>query len=237
MDKGLDLKLHQAGPIPLDLAFTVASNEALALIGTSGAGKTTTLRAIAGLYSAAQGHIRCGGQDWFDSDSGIDVAPHHRRIGIVFQAYALFPHLSAVENVMEAMLDRSASDRRTTALEMLDRVHLIGLADRKPSALSGGQQQRLALARALARDPDILLLDEPFSAVDRPTRRSLRETIIELRASLAIPIILVTHDVEDASHIADTIGLIHEGRLIQIGNTRDVLEYPTDVMAHALLAR
>lgn len=237
MADGLEVELRQAGPIPLDLAFTVAPNETLALIGASGAGKTTTLRAIAGLYSAPRGHIRCGGETWFDSDNTIDVAPHRRRVGLVFQAYALFPHLTAVENVMEAMLDRSSSERRATALEMLERVHLTGMAERKPAALSGGQQQRVALARALARDPAILLLDEPFSAVDRPTRRSLRETIVELRMSLAIPIVLVTHDIDDAAHIADKIGLVHEGSLIQIGDSSAVLAHPANEIARALLAR
>src|SRR5690606_15172194 len=146
-----------------------------ALIGPSGSGKTTVLRSIAGLYRPAGGRIVTGGDTWLDTDAGVDLAPQARRVGLVFQDYALFPHLTALDNVRLAMLDESEEERTRRATELLARVHLVGLEHRRPDQLSGGERQRVALARALARDPKVLLLDEPFSAVDRMTREPLKE--------------------------------------------------------------
>ncbi|USU07241.1 ATP-binding cassette domain-containing protein (plasmid) [Sphingomonadaceae bacterium OTU29MARTA1] len=215
MADGLHVSIHQAGPIPLAVDLTVAPNETLALIGPSGAGKTTILRTIAGLYPARQGRIVANGHVWFDDSARIDVPARQRRVGVVFQSYALFPHLTAIGNVMEAMVDHPRAERQRAAVEMLARVHLDGLGDRRPELLSGGQQQRVALARALARDPDVLLFDEPFSAVDRPTRRALHRLIAELRAVTPVPIVFVTHDIEDVAASADRVCFLREGSLIE----------------------
>ena len=220
---GLTVELRQAAPIPLDLAFTVAPGEFMALVGASGSGKTTTLRSIAGHHRPAAGRITFAGRTWFDATAGIDLPARHRRIGLVFQSYALFPHLSAVENVMAAMTDLPAADRRRAASDLLARVHLAGLDDARPARLSGGQQQRVAVARALARRPDVLLLDEPFSAVDRALRAQLHRELADLRRTLAMPIILVTHDLEEAARLADTAAILAGGRIVASGPIEAVL--------------
>ncbi len=230
---GLDLRLKTSAPVPLDLSLDVAPGEILALIGRSGAGKSSILNAIAGFLPHGQGHVRVSGETWFDSEAGIRLPPHMRRLGFLFQAYALFPHKSALGNVMMAM---GPSPDEAAAHRWLARVHLEGLEDRRPARLSGGQQQRVALARALAREPRLLLLDEPFSAVDRPTRRALADTIRELRQSLAMPVILVTHDIEDAARLADRIAILEAGRIIQQGPTADVIANPASDLVRDLVA-
>jgi len=181
---GLSVCLRQSGPIPLDVEFACAPGELVALIGPSGAGKTTILRSIAGLYRPAAARIECGGETWAATDAKVWRPPHQRRVGLVFQSYALFPHMSALANVEAALGDRPARDRQRAAQDLLERVDLDGVAHRKPDQLSGGQQQRVALARAMARDPQVLLLDEPLSAVDRRTRRKLREVLTSIRTLL-----------------------------------------------------
>ncbi|WP_342659093.1 ATP-binding cassette domain-containing protein (plasmid) [Sphingomonas sp. NY01] len=213
MADGLDVCIRAATPIAIDVAFSVHAHETLALIGPSGAGKSTILRTIAGLHRVREGTIRADGDTWLDTAAGIDLAASQRHTGMVFQSYALFPHLTAAQNIMEAMLDRPRDERRHRADALLERVHLEGLGDRLPARLSGGQQQRVALARALARNPKILLLDEPFSAVDRPTRRSLHQLLKELRSETPLPIIFITHDVEDALASADRLCLIEAGKI------------------------
>jgi molybdate transport system ATP-binding protein len=233
---GLSVRLEQAEPIPLAAEFAVAAGELLALVGPSGSGKTTVLRCIAGLHRARNGHIRCGDTTWFDSENGADLAPQERSVGFVFQNYALFPHLTAVENIATALghLPRGARASRASAL--LERVHLAGLESRRPAELSGGQQQRVAVARALAREPKVLLLDEPFSAVDQVTRRKLQRELAELRRGLAIPMILVTHDLEEAAMLADSLALLHHGRTLQTGTPEEVLTKPKDAVIAALVA-
>ncbi|MEX0758756.1 MAG: ATP-binding cassette domain-containing protein, partial [Tistlia sp.] len=161
---GLEVELEQAGPIPLAAAFSCAPGEVLALVGPSGSGKSTILRSIAGTYRPRGGSIRVGGACWFSAGEGIFVPPHRRAVGMVFQSYALFPHMSALGNLVIAMGQRPAPEREARARGLLELVHLAGLEDRRPAELSGGQQQRVAVARALAREPKVLLLDEPFSA-------------------------------------------------------------------------
>jgi molybdate transport system ATP-binding protein len=236
MDRpALEVSARQAGPIPLDLAFTCAPGELLAVVGASGAGKSTLLRLIAGLYRPAQGRVVCNGAVWLDTATGEQVAPHARHVGLVFQSYALFPHLSARDNVAAALGHLPGRARREAADRLLARVQLGALADRKPAALSGGQQQRVALARALAREPEVLLLDEPFSAVDRRTRRQLQADLLTLRGGLRTPIILVTHDVDDAVALADRLAVLDHGRLLQIGPTRAVLDAPASALVRDLL--
>ncbi|HWT30252.1 MAG TPA: ABC transporter ATP-binding protein [Propylenella sp.] len=223
---GLRARIRQQRPIPLDVALEVEPGEILALVGPSGSGKTTTLRVIAGLTDATEGAIVCNGRIWFDGAAGLVVPARRRRVGLVFQSYALFPHLTAIENVIEALTDRPASARRAEAQTYLARVHLDGLEERRPKELSGGQQQRVAVARALARRPDALLLDEPFSAVDRMTRFRLQRELAGLRDHLSMPVILVTHDLEEAARLADRIAVIHRGEILQTGKVSEVMTRP-----------
>ena len=228
----LAVRLRQQLPIPLDCAFDCAPGELVALVGPSGSGKTTVLRCIAGLHRAAQGEIRCSGATWFDGQ--LSLPPQQRRVGLVFQNYSLLPHLSALGNVMLALGDVPPAQRAAIARGWLARVHLQGLDDRRPAQLSGGQQQRVALARALARAAagpaaaggGVLLMDEPFSAVDQVTRRKLREELARLRQELAIPIVLVTHDLDEARQLADRLVVLHRGKALQSGTPEDVLLRP-----------
>lgn len=229
MPEGIRVRLQQSGPIPLDAALECAPGQVLALVGPSGSGKTTVLRAIAGLLCVEAGEVRSNGECWFDSQIGIDLETRRRRVGYVFQNYALFPHLSALHNVMEAMLDRPVAEREQRARDVLARVRLGGLEDRVPATLSGGQQQRVAVARALAREPQVLLLDEPFSAVDRATRQRLYRELAELRRDLAMPVILVTHDLDEALMLADRLCVLHQGRTLQSGEPYAVMTRPDTV--------
>jgi len=232
---GLRVRLAQRAPIPLDAALDCAPGETHALVGPSGSGKTTILRCIAGLHGAAEGRIECGGAVWYDTAARTDLTPQARSAGLVFQHYALFPHLSAKANVEAALGHLPARDRAARAAELLARVHLTGLEARKPSQLSGGQQQRVAVARALARDPQVLLLDEPFSAVDRVTRQKLYRELSELRRTLALPIVLVTHDLDEAAMLSDRMTILHRGRTLQTGTPREVMTRPADPLVARLV--
>ncbi|MCK5926189.1 MAG: ABC transporter ATP-binding protein, partial [Methylococcales bacterium] len=223
---GLKLWLRQTHSIKLNIKLHCQNNEVLALVGPSGSGKTTVLRAIAGLYSVENGLIQCQQHCWLDTKKAINVASHQRAVGFVFQNYALFPHLSAQENVAVSLNHLSKNKRLKYAKSLLKKVHLEGLEKRYPMQLSGGQQQRVAVARALAREPKILLLDEPFSAVDQVTRRRLYKELIELRRSLSIPIILVTHDLNEATLLADRLCLLHHGVSLQSGSPAEVSTQP-----------
>ncbi len=225
---GLSAVLRQSGPIPLDAEVTCVAGELLALVGPSGAGKSTILRSIAGLYRPAEGRIVCDDVVWLDSDRRVHLPPQRRTVGFVFQNYALFPHMSALDNVAAALGHVPSGDREARARELLEAVFLGGLEDRRPAALSGGQQQRVALARALARDPTVLLLDEPFSAVDQVTRGKLQEELVRLRRQLKIPIILVTHDLNEATALADRMCIIHRGDTLQTGVPREIMTRPLD---------
>ena len=211
----LEARLEQVAPIPLAADIGCDGGELLALVGPSGSGKSTILRCLAGLHRPAGGYVRCGGQTWFDAAGAVDIPPQQRRVGFVFQHYALFPHMSALANVMVALGHLPLIEREAKAREWLARVNLDGLFARRPGELSGGQQQRVAIARALAREPQVLLLDEPFSAVDQVTRRRLLRQLIQLRRTLDIPIILVTHDLEEASLLADRMTVLQHGRTLQ----------------------
>jgi molybdate transport system ATP-binding protein len=224
--KGLHVRLRQAGPIPLDVDFACGENELLSLVGPSGSGKTTILRSIAGLHQSRVGRITCNDAVWFDSANGVNSPPHKRAIGLVFQGYALFPHMTVLRNLTTALSHRPKEERPPRARALLSLVHLDGFEDRYPGSLSGGQQQRVAVARALARDPDVLLLDEPFSAVDRRTRRRLREELVELRKIMRIPIVLVTHDIDEASALSDRICVLDSGEILQIGLPQEVICAP-----------
>ncbi|HEX2539969.1 MAG TPA: ABC transporter ATP-binding protein [Caldimonas sp.] len=228
----LDVVLRQPGPIPLDVGLRCAAGELLALVGPSGSGKTTVLRAIAGLLHVKSGRVALGDAVWFDTGRGIAVPAQRRPVGMVFQSYALFPHLSALANVELAVAPGS---RPGTALRLLGDMRLDGLAERRPHELSGGQRQRLALARALARQPQLLLLDEAFSAVDQPTRQSLYEELGALRARLRLPIVMVTHDLREARLLADRICIIDAGTTLQEGPPEQLMSRPRNARVAALV--
>lgn len=234
-DGRIEVTLRQAAPIPLDVSFDCGRGELIALVGPSGSGKTTILRCIAGLYAPRTGRVTCAGTEWLNTARRIDLPPQKRSIGIVFQHYALFPHLCAVDNVTAAMQHLPSGQRRELGLQLLKTVNLQGLESRRPHQLSGGQQQRVALARALARDPQILLLDEPFSSVDQATRRKLQRELAALRGRMVHPIILVTHDVEEACMLADRICILHHGKSLQIGEPAEILNRPTHRLAAHLV--
>ena len=232
---GLSVRLAQHAPIPLAVELDCAPGELLALTGPSGSGKSTVLRAIAGLVRPREGRVTCGDDVWFDPAAGVQRTPQQRSVGLVFQHYALFPHLSALHNVTAALGHLAPAARAARARELLALVHLDGLESRRPAALSGGQQQRVAVARALARDPKVLLLDEPFSAVDRVTRHKLYRELATLRRSLAMPIVLVTHDLDEAAALADRMTILHRGRTLQSGPPLDVMARPRDATVARLL--
>ena len=223
---GLQVTLSQHAPIPLDVDLSCRPGEVLALVGPSGSGKSTVLRAIAGILRPANGLVLVDGETWLDTRNGIDRASHRRSAGMVFQSYALFPHMNALDNLISAMGHRPAREREARGRELMALMHLAGLEHRYPGELSGGQQQRVAVARALARDPKVLLLDEPFSAVDRNTRQRLYREIAQLRTLLKMPVVLVTHDLDEARMLANRMTVLHHGRTLQTGTTEEIMERP-----------
>jgi molybdate transport system ATP-binding protein len=231
----LSVDVQQSGPIPLNVQLGCGRNELIVLVGPSGSGKTTLLRTMAGLNRARHSYICCSGEVWSDGKNRIHHPTQHRRIGFVFQHYALFPHLSVYRNIALACGDLPEQQRQQHVRDMLCLVNLEGLEARIPSQLSGGQQQRVALARALARNPAVLLLDEPFSAVDQVTRRKLRRELALLRHKLNIPIILVTHDLDEARMLADRMCILHDGTLLQTGSPQEVLTRPANAQVARLV--
>ena len=197
----------------------------MALAGPSGAGKTTVLRAVAGLVAPDEGRIALGDRAWFDRARGVDLPPEERSVGLVFQEYALFPHMSVRANV--------AFGGRERVGELLERFRIAHLADARPDDLSGGERQRVALARALARDPQVLLLDEPLSALDSHTRQVVRGELQELLASLDRPALLVSHSFEDAAALAARVGVIVRGRVRQLGTPAELIAQPADAFVAA----
>ena len=198
----------------------------LVLFGASGSGKSLTLRAIAGLLSPHTGYIAIGGRRVYDSDIGEDMSPQARRVGYVPQHYGLFPHLSVADNIGFGLFQLTETERTARVRELLGLMRLDDLAQRRPSQISGGQQQRVALARALAVQPDVLLLDEPFSALDAAVRRSVREEVRDLARKLRLPMVVVTHDLDEAYSLADRIAVFERGRVVQHGAPDDIINHP-----------
>lgn len=227
----LTFTVEQRAPIPISASIECECAQLLALVGPSGSGKSTLLRMIAGLSRPQSGRIVCADTVWFDAGQDIFLSPQQRRIGYVPQHYGLFPHMSALDNVRAGLHHLAPAEQLRRASEWLLRVHLDGLGQRRPAELSGGQQQRVAVARALARDPTILLLDEPFSAVDRATRDSLYFELAELKRQLAIPVVMVTHDLNEALLLADRMTLLTDGRTLQSGSPYEVMARPVDEVA------
>jgi molybdate transport system ATP-binding protein len=205
--------------LSLDAATTVA------LVGPSGAGKTTVLRAVAGLTRPESGRIALDGDILYDDERRVDVPPERRRVGLVFQEYALFPHMTVLGNVAYA--------GKQVAESYLERLGIAHLRDARPGELSGGERQRVAVARALAREPRVLLLDEPLSALDAHTKTAVRAELHDVLAELGIPVLLVTHDFADAAALAERVSVIVDGALRQSGAPAELVAAPADAFVAA----
>jgi len=222
------------GDFRLEAAFRVAPGEVLAVLGPNGAGKTTLLRSLAGLGALTAGTVAVGADTWDDPRAGVFVPAVDRAVGLVFQDYRLFPHLSVLDNVAFSVRARGASrtQARRDAAGWLARMDLDGLARNRPATLSGGQAQRVAVARALACDPQLLLLDEPLAALDARTRLEVRGELRRHLSAFDGPTILVTHDPLEAMVLADRLLVLEAGRIVQEGTPADVARRPaTDYVA------
>ncbi len=215
------------------VSLEIESGELVALLGPSGSGKTTILRMVAGLEYADEGHIYFGDQD------ATDIPVRDRGVGFVFQHYALFPHMTVAENIGFGMkvskVKRDKSEIAARVADLLRLVRLEGLGDRFPGQISGGQRQRVALARALAVDPKVLLLDEPFGALDANVRHDLRRWLREIHQELGITTIFVTHDQEEALDLADRVVILREGKIVQQGTPQEVCRDPKDAFVMKFL--
>ncbi len=224
----------RTGAFRLAIDLRVGPGTTAAILGPSGSGKTLTLRAIAGLTVPTSGRIASNDRVLFDSAAGVNLPPRKRRAGFVFQDYALFPHLTARENIAYG----ARGDRRSArfrAAELIDLLGLGGLEERRPAQLSGGQRQRVALGRALASEPEFLLLDEPFSALDAPTRAALTEQLLELEPRVSAPTVLVTHDLAEAHSLARQLVVLDNGEVLQSGPRDDVFGRPASPRVGALV--
>ncbi len=210
-----------------NLSLDVQEHEFVAILGSSGSGKTTLLRLISGFDSPDSGEIQIGGQQVFAK--GVNVSAEERRVGYVPQDAALFPHLSAAKNIEFGLNKLPASERSARVAELLKLVDLVGYEDRMPDQLSGGQRHRVALARALAPKPQLILLDEPFSSLDAELRIRLREDVRNVITKTGTTAILVTHDQEEALSIASRVAILRDGEFAQIGNPSEIYQAPADV--------
>ena len=209
---------HGSTRFELDVRFT-SNAQRLALFGPSGAGKTQVLKMLAGITRPERGHVRIAGLRLFDHQAGIDLPPQQRRLGYVFQDYALFPHLTVLQNIGFALHSGWRNPTRhsapaSQAQRWIDAFHLQAVAHHFPHQISGGQRQRVALARALVHEPAALLLDEPFAALDKALRQRLRSELHELQAELRIPTLLITHDDDDLRALADDVVQMDAGRVV-----------------------
>lgn len=243
----LHVSLFNTTPMRLAATFDCVPGELVALVGPSGSGKTSVLRAIAGLLKTPHlsGRVSVGDEVWFQGGQpGHDIflSPQERRVGLVFQNYALFPHLSAIKNVAIGTSNTPANVENVQKNEasgqlhaLFERLGLAGLEHRLPAELSGGQQQRVALARALARRPKVLLLDEPFSAVDAPSRQTLYRELAHLRSTLSTPMVLVTHDLLEARRLADRVVILDHGGSLQSGTPEQIFTRPRNARVAELV--
>ncbi len=207
------------GKLPMEITISVPRGSILAVTGPSGSGKTTLLRQIAGLSTPESGYIRHRGQTWFDASSRVNMPVQHRNIGFVFQDYALFPHLTVAQNLLFAL--EKGTDRSIVE-DLLHTIELEQLADRKPNQLSGGQQQRVALARALVRKPDLLLLDEPLSALDSTMRGNLQDLLLKFQRKYGFTMIIVTHDLAEIFRLANHLIVLEQGKVTKYGTPTEV---------------
>jgi molybdate transport system ATP-binding protein len=224
--------LRSQNPVLLDMSFECQRGELLALVGPSGSGKTSALRSLAGLMPLHDGLIQVDGQIWFDATHQISIPAAQRSVGMVFQNYALFPHLNTYDNIFLALAQHQSSE----LVESLMRdMGLLDLQKRFPHELSGGQRQRVALARAFARNPKLLLLDEAFSAVDHPTRKILYEELIKLRQRIDIPIVMVTHDLKEARLLCDRMCILDQGKTLQQASPSHIFSSPRNARVAELV--
>lgn len=220
---GLSVALRSRLPgFELDVSWEIGAELAV-LFGPSGSGKSLSLRMIAGLARPDHGRVSAGENLLLDTARSVSLAPQQRSIGYVFQSLALFPHMTVLENVIYGGHGLAREERDWHARNLIHRFGLAGLQAHRPAEISGGQQQRVAFARALLRRPAVLLLDEPFSALDAPLRRDMGELLREVQRELKIPAVLVTHDAAEASSLADTVILCAAGRVIRQGTPGEVL--------------
>jgi len=217
----------------LDVGLDVGT-ETLALVGRSGGGKSTALRVIAGLAAAGEGTVSLGERTLLDVAAGTNVAPESRRIGFLFQQYALFPHLTVAENVAFGLFGLTRSERHARVHRGLEFVDLRGRDRARPDELSGGERQRVALARAIVTEPDALLLDEPLAALDVENRARIRAELRALLKRLAVPCIVVSHDFDDARVLGDRIAAMDRGTIAQIGTAADLAARPANDFVAAL---
>ncbi len=202
------------GEMLLDVTQTIEPGKVVALFGASGVGKTSILRMLAGLMTPDAGRIQVGEQVWFDAEKSINLTPQRRRIGFVFQDYALFPNMTVEENLRYALGKGQSQD---PVIKLMETVELTSLRLRKPDTLSGGQKQRVALARAIVRQPDILLLDEPLSALDQSMRTKLQTHLLKVHRQFHLTTVLVTHDISEIIRMADEVLVLEEGRVARQG--------------------
>ncbi len=232
---GLSVKLlKRVKGFTLDVEWETG-NEVAVLLGGSGAGKSMTLQLIAGLMEPDAGFIRSNGNIFFDKSSGINISPQQRSLGYVFQDRNLFPHMTVRENIAYGLKKKSREERDTRVDDMIRQFRLEGLENMPPSEISGGQKQRVALARALIEKPKALLLDEPFTALDSPLRIEMRKLLQEVRNEFNIPVVLVTHDFEDAYLLGNRILVYIDGRLEQVGERDDIFLKPRSIRVAQLL--
>ena len=222
-----------------DLSLDIHQGEIFTLLGASGCGKTTLLRILAGLETPDQGRLYCNGQAWIDTANRTFVAPQNRGIGLVFQSYAVWPHLSVFDNVAYPLRNQKVArdEIRQRVIETLELVGLNGYENRAAHQLSGGQQQRVAMARALVGNPSLLLLDEPFSNLDVALRKQLRHELKALQKRLALTVVLVTHDQDDAFALSDRIAVLRAGSVEQIGTAEQIHDRPATAFVQRFVGR
>jgi len=213
---------QRLGDFALDVKFA-ADAPIVGLFGASGSGKTSVVNAIAGVATPQRGTIRVNGSVLFDSATGVNVRPEHRRVGYVFQDALLFPHLDVRSNLLYGQRLRSPSEQFIDEKRVVDLLGLRALLHRKPRTLSGGEKQRVAIGRALLAQPRILLMDEPLASLDAPRKAEILDYIERLRDDLRIPIVFVSHSLDEVMRLADTVVLLAEGKCVAVGPTRDVL--------------
>lgn len=230
----LEVKVKRAlAGFNLDAAFSV-NREILSILGPSGSGKTMTLLCIAGLVRPDEGYIKLNGRVLFDSDSGVCLPTQVRKIGFVFQNYALFPYLTVAENIAYGIHNLPKPAIRDRVAQLLETIHIPGLSHRYPRELSSGQQQRVALARAIAPEPEVLLLDEPFSALDTPRRERLELELLALQDFYKGDILFVTHDLAQGFKLGSRMAVYEAGRVVQCDRKHDVIASPASLTAARL---
>jgi molybdate transport system ATP-binding protein len=233
---GISVKLKKkVNGFSLDAEWEIG-DELAVLFGCSGSGKSMSLQLVSGLLKPDQGFVCVNGKTYFDSFRGIDAPPQARSLGYVFQDLALFPHMTVMKNILFGAPNVPKHKKVSMAEEIISVFRLNGLESRFPSEISGGQRQRVAFARALIGRPEALLLDEPFSALDNPLRKEMRRFLQEIRGKFRIPVVLVTHDFDEAASISDRVIVYERGRVVQIGSPEQIKSTPVNRYVTRLIA-